>query len=86
MVTAIISGENKKRDGTLRQWDCAEFHGDTQYINGCSVLQVTEQDTIRQINLSTFIGRILLENKELYIFFGELVSYETYDVMINLPF
>jgi hypothetical protein len=86
MITALLFGESRKRDGTFRQWNCAEYHGDTQHINSMFMLQVVEHGHIKQVNMSTFIGRILLDDKEMYIFFGEIVSYENYDVLMNLPF
>jgi hypothetical protein len=86
MLTALLSGENKKKDGTFRQWCCVEYHGDIQCINDVSTIQVVEQKDIRQLNMSTFTGTVLLDNEELCFFIGDCVSKEVYNLLINLPF
>jgi hypothetical protein len=86
MITALLSGETKKTDGTLRQWNCVEYHNNVNQIKGDALLQVVENDNIRQVNMSTFIGTILCNNEELYFFLGECVSKESYNLLVNLPF
>jgi hypothetical protein len=86
MVTAILSGESKKIDGTFRKWDCVEYLGDINQIYGMNLLQVLEGKDIKQVNLSTFTGTVLCNNSEINFFMGDLVTKETYDLMLNLPF
>jgi hypothetical protein len=84
-VQALLSGESKKADGTLRKWNCVECHNLSQ-IKGGALLQVVEKGSIRQVNMSTFIGTILCNNEELHFFLGECLSKNNYGIQVNLPF
>ena len=82
MVTALLEGTNIKRDGSIRQWDCAEYHGHHKKSDGGTLLQVIENKQIRLINLNTFSGVILDHDYEFEFVNGVKVSKQAY----NLPF
>jgi hypothetical protein len=86
MVNALLSGENKRQNGILRQWQCVEYHGNINQVKGDALLQVIDNGNVRQINMSSFIGVILYDNEEQYFFLGECISKECYDIQTNLPF
>lgn len=78
MITALISGEHKKKDETFRQWNCVEYQGK----NFGTLIKVLENGHIKQIDMSTFTGTILCEDVELKFFMGSCTNKCWY----NLPF
>ena len=78
MITALLSGNHIKPDGTVRLWDCAEYHGSHRK----NMLRVTEHGKLKQINLDTFTG-IVISHDDIFEFNnGKQVSKDTY----YLPF
>lgn len=82
MITALLDGTNFKRDGSIREWHCVEYHGHHKKSNGDTMLQVIEQNSIKQINLNTFSGTILDSDNEFVFINGQKVSKQNY----YLPF
>lgn len=83
MLSALFSGTNIKRDGTVRQWDCVEYYGHrTMSVNNETMFKVLEQGELRQINLSTFSGTIIDHDDEFIFVNGQRQSKNTY----YLPF
>jgi hypothetical protein len=78
MITALISGEHKKKDSTFRLWDCVEYHGKSYD----TLIKVVENGHIKQIDMSTFSGTILCEDVEFTFFMGECQNKNWY----HLPF
>lgn len=82
MISALLSGESIKSNGTLRKWNCVEYYGHHRKNNGVFILRVFENNLIKQINLSTFSGNILTHGDEIVFHNGKKISLNTY----YLPF
>ena len=82
MLSALLSGESIKSDGTLRKWNCVEYHGQRKNVSGGFMLRVYENNRIKQIDLKTFSGTILNHDDEIVFINGKPVSSKTY----YLPF
>lgn len=78
MLTALLSGTHIKRDETIRKWDCVEYYGHHKSTNGVTMLQVLEQGSVKQINLSTFSGTILDHDDEFTFVNGQRTSKQAY--------
>jgi hypothetical protein len=74
MISALISGTNTKADGSLRDWECAEYYG----IHDKHLIRVIENGKIRQINLDTFTGSVLTSDDVFKYINGKLVSKDNY--------
>jgi hypothetical protein len=82
MLSALLSGESIKRNGTIRKWNCVEYHGQRKNVSGGFMLRVYENNRIKQIDLKTFSGTILNHDNEIVFINGKPVSSKTY----YLPF
>jgi len=82
MITALLDGKNIKRDGSIRQWNCVEYHGHHKKTNGETMLRVIERGSTKQINLDTFTGTIISHDDEFTFVNGNRTSKQTY----YLPF
>lgn len=70
MIYAIISGTSIKDNGSLRQWDCVEYHGNNNVV--------IEKGQFRRINPETFTGTILTQNNVLEINGGLITENDAY--------
>jgi hypothetical protein len=82
MLTALLSGTNVKRDGSIRRWNCVEYYGHHKSTNGETMLRVMEQGSIKQINLDSFSGVVLDHDNEFVFVNGQRTEKKTY----YLPF
>jgi hypothetical protein len=83
MITAILSGQHIKRDGSIRHWNCVEYSGNHHTTEtGEAIVRVIERGEIKQINLSTFTGTIISHDDEFIFENGQRVSKQVY----YLPF
>jgi hypothetical protein len=82
MITALLSGTNIKRDGTIREWNCVEYSGIQHKTDNECIIRVIENKQIKQINIETFSGIILTGDDIIVFENGKRTSKECY----YLPF